>query len=106
MTETLAYLQPRHKLLLMTKGNITEQASKLERSGLKEYFVAAEIVELRQPLGELARAGVAPPRRPRGLSLSHDQTQQRALATPSEATSGGEPAMRATQSPHSAASAG
>jgi putative hydrolase of the HAD superfamily len=44
VAETLAYLQPRHKLLLMTKGNITEQASKIERSGLKEYFVAAEIV--------------------------------------------------------------
>ena len=28
----------------MTKGNITEQASKIERSGLKQYFVAAEIV--------------------------------------------------------------
>jgi putative hydrolase of the HAD superfamily len=44
VAETLAYLQPRHKLLLMTKGNITEQASKIERSGLKDYFVAAEIV--------------------------------------------------------------
>lgn len=28
----------------MTKGNITEQAGKVERSGLKEYFSAVEIV--------------------------------------------------------------
>ena len=42
--ETLAYLSSRHRLLLMTKGNITEQSSKIERSGLKEYFNATEIV--------------------------------------------------------------
>ena len=42
--ETLAYLSTRHQLWLMTKGNITEQSSKIERSGLKEYFNAAEIV--------------------------------------------------------------
>lgn len=42
--ETLQYLSARHKLILMTKGNVTEQSGKIERSGLKEYFVAAEIV--------------------------------------------------------------
>lgn len=42
--ETLAYLQPRHHLILMTKGHPAEQAGKVERSGLKEYFAAVEIV--------------------------------------------------------------
>jgi putative hydrolase of the HAD superfamily len=42
--ETLAYLAERHHLILMTKGNLTEQAGKVERSGLKEYFAAVEIV--------------------------------------------------------------
>ena len=42
--ETLDYLSQRHHLILMTKGNPTEQASKVERSGLKEYFAAIEIV--------------------------------------------------------------
>ena len=41
---TLEYLAARHKLILMTKGSITEQSSKIERSGLKNYFTAAEIV--------------------------------------------------------------
>lgn len=42
--ETLEYLTGRHHLILMTKGNFTEQAGKVERSGLKEYFAAVEIV--------------------------------------------------------------
>lgn len=43
--ETLDYLNRRgHHLIVMTKGNITEQAGKVERSGLKEYFSAVEIV--------------------------------------------------------------
>ena len=42
--ETLAYLNQRHHLILMTKGHPTEQAGKVERSGLKEYFSAVEIV--------------------------------------------------------------
>ena len=42
--ETLAYLSERHHLILMTKGAITEQTGKIERSGLKEYFAATEIV--------------------------------------------------------------
>ena len=41
---TLAYLAQRHHLLLMTKGAIAEQTGKIERSGLKEYFSAVEIV--------------------------------------------------------------
>ena len=42
--ETLQYLSPKHHLVLVTKGNPTEQTGKIERSGLKEYFAAAEIV--------------------------------------------------------------
>jgi len=42
--ETLDYLSQRHHLIMMTKGNPTEQAGKVERSGLKEYFAAVEIV--------------------------------------------------------------
>jgi putative hydrolase of the HAD superfamily len=42
--ETLQYLSARHHLILMTKGAIAEQTGKVERSGLKEYFAAVEIV--------------------------------------------------------------
>jgi putative hydrolase of the HAD superfamily len=42
--ETLDYLSQRHHLILMTKGAFTEQSGKMERSGLKEYFSAVEIV--------------------------------------------------------------
>ncbi len=42
--ETLGYLAQRHHLVLLTKGEITEQTGKIERSGLKEYFAAIEIV--------------------------------------------------------------
>ncbi|MGA2991973.1 MAG: HAD family hydrolase, partial [Candidatus Korobacteraceae bacterium] len=41
---TLRYLQPRHRLMLMTKGNALEQLGKIERSGLRPYFNAVEIV--------------------------------------------------------------
>jgi len=42
--ETLRYLGARHHLIMMTKGNPAEQSGKVERSGLKEYFSAVEIV--------------------------------------------------------------
>ncbi|HLY92161.1 MAG TPA: HAD family hydrolase [Candidatus Angelobacter sp.] len=43
--ETLQYLNGRgHHLVVMTKGNITEQSGKVERSGLRDYFAAVEIV--------------------------------------------------------------
>ncbi len=42
--ETLGYLGERHRLIMMTKGNPSEQAGKVERSGLREYFSAIEIV--------------------------------------------------------------
>ena len=42
--ETLPYLAERHRLIMMTKGAPAEQAGKVERSGLKEFFAAVEIV--------------------------------------------------------------
>jgi putative hydrolase of the HAD superfamily len=41
---TLEYLSARHRLILVTKGALAEQSGKIERSGLKEYFAATEIV--------------------------------------------------------------
>ncbi|HUI82784.1 MAG TPA: HAD family hydrolase [Candidatus Binatia bacterium] len=42
--ETLAELARRHHLFLLTKGNVTEQTGKVERSGLREHFTAIEVV--------------------------------------------------------------
>ena len=42
--ETLQYLSGRHHLILLTKGAVSEQSGKVERSGLKDYFAAVEIV--------------------------------------------------------------
>jgi putative hydrolase of the HAD superfamily len=47
--ETLEYLAPRHRLILLTKGALAEQSGKVERSGLKKYFVAVEIVAEKNP---------------------------------------------------------
>ena len=47
--ETLDYLAGRHHLILMTKGNFTEQSGKVERSGLKPYFAAVEVVPEKEP---------------------------------------------------------
>jgi putative hydrolase of the HAD superfamily len=45
VTDTLRYLAERqHRLILMTKGDFIEQSGKVERSGVKEYFAAVEIV--------------------------------------------------------------
>jgi putative hydrolase of the HAD superfamily len=41
---TLEKLHSRHRLLLVTKGNVKEQTGKFERSGLKPYFEAVEVV--------------------------------------------------------------
>jgi putative hydrolase of the HAD superfamily len=41
---TLEHLATRHHLILVTKGAIAEQSGKIERSGLKNYFAAVEIV--------------------------------------------------------------
>jgi putative hydrolase of the HAD superfamily len=42
--ETLAYLGERHHLILVTKGDLEEQSGKVERSDLKHFFRAVEIV--------------------------------------------------------------
>ncbi|MGO9777123.1 MAG: HAD family hydrolase [Terracidiphilus sp.] len=49
VSETLAELATRHRLILMTKGNHAEQADKLTRSGLASYFSAVEIVAEKDP---------------------------------------------------------
>ena len=41
---TLEHLSRRHHLIMVTKGAIAEQSGKIERSGLKDYFAAVEIV--------------------------------------------------------------
>jgi putative hydrolase of the HAD superfamily len=47
--ETLQYLCQRHRLILMTKGAFAEQTGKVERSGLKQYFAAVEVVAEKDP---------------------------------------------------------
>ena len=47
--ETLEYLAVRHRLILLTKGNLTEQTGKVERSGLKPRFAAVEVVAEKNP---------------------------------------------------------
>jgi putative hydrolase of the HAD superfamily len=42
--QTLQYLSQRHHLIMLTKGAMAEQSGKVERSGLKDYFAAVEIV--------------------------------------------------------------
>ena len=44
VAQTLEYLSARHRLILVTKGAVAEQTGKIERSGLKAYFAATEIV--------------------------------------------------------------
>jgi putative hydrolase of the HAD superfamily len=46
---TLEELSARHRLILLTKGDQTEQANKLARSGLGAYFSAVEIVAEKDP---------------------------------------------------------
>jgi putative hydrolase of the HAD superfamily len=46
---TLPDLASRHQLILMTKGNEAEQADKLARSGLRQYFSAVEIPREKTP---------------------------------------------------------
>jgi len=41
---TLEHLSGRHHLIMLTKGAFAEQTGKVERSGLKDYFAAIEIV--------------------------------------------------------------
>ncbi len=43
--DTLSYLHGRHKMIMLTKGNHSEQSGKVERSGLARFFDAVEIVK-------------------------------------------------------------
>ncbi|MGH9788790.1 MAG: HAD family hydrolase [Candidatus Acidiferrales bacterium] len=45
VAETLAYLVPRHRLFLFTKGHAGEQGRKVEMSGLQAFFEACTVVE-------------------------------------------------------------
>jgi putative hydrolase of the HAD superfamily len=61
--ETLRSLASRHKLILMTKGDQAEQADKVRRSGLAQYFAAIEIVAEKDPAtyhAVMARHELAP----------------------------------------------
>jgi putative hydrolase of the HAD superfamily len=49
VAEALKDLATRHRLILMTKGNQTEQADKLARSKLAPHFTAVEIVAEKDP---------------------------------------------------------
>ena len=42
--ETLTQLAARHRCILVTKGDVTEQQDKLERSGLRKHFHAVEVL--------------------------------------------------------------
>lgn len=44
VAETLEELSGRHRLLLVTKGDLGEQTAKLERSGLAPYFSGVEVL--------------------------------------------------------------
>jgi putative hydrolase of the HAD superfamily len=44
VTETLAYLAPRHDLFLLTKGDAEEQKLKIEQSGIEGFFQQVMIV--------------------------------------------------------------
>lgn len=63
--ETLAALAPAYPLMLITKGDLLHQTSKLERSGLQGYFSHVEVVSHKTAdvyARILNRHGVAPDR--------------------------------------------
>ena len=49
VTETLEHLSSQHRIILVTKGAVPEQSGKIERSGLRKYFVETEIVPEKNP---------------------------------------------------------
>jgi putative hydrolase of the HAD superfamily len=57
VAETLRALRERHRLILVTKGNVDEQQDKIERSGLREMF--AEVEVLPEKTAEMYRELVA-----------------------------------------------
>ena len=47
--ETLEDLSTRNRLILVTKGDMAEQSGKVERSGVRKYFAAVEVVPEKNP---------------------------------------------------------
>jgi putative hydrolase of the HAD superfamily len=47
--ETLKDLSQRNRLILLTKGAVAEQSGKIDRSGIRGHFSAAEIVSEKNP---------------------------------------------------------
>ena len=47
--ETLGELSQRHRLIMVTKGNLEEQTDKLERSGVRPFFSAIEVLAEKNP---------------------------------------------------------
>lgn len=63
--KVVARLAQSHRLLLVTKGDLLHQRSKLKRSGLAPFFGQVEVVSEKQPevyAEILQRIGVEPPR--------------------------------------------
>ncbi len=63
VAETVAVLAETHRLVLVTKGDLFDQESKLARSGLGDHFRAVEIVsekDARTYAALMQRQGVAP----------------------------------------------
>ncbi len=58
VTETLEYLSQRHSLFLVTKGDLTEQSAKVEKSGLRRHFLGVEVLPEKNALvyGSLLKA--------------------------------------------------
>ncbi len=49
VVDTLELLSRSHHLMLITKGDLLDQESKLERSGLRDYFRHVEVVTHKEP---------------------------------------------------------
>lgn len=49
VADTLALLAPRHRLVLITKGDLRDQERKLAKSGLAAHFSGVEIVSEKHP---------------------------------------------------------
>ena len=58
VAETLEYLSQRHSLFLVTKGDLTEQSAKVEKSGLRQHFLEVEVLPEKTALvyGSLLKA--------------------------------------------------
>jgi putative hydrolase of the HAD superfamily len=63
--DTIEALAPQYRLMLLTKGDLFDQESKLARSGIGEYFSAVEIVSDKNTATYrkvIAQAGIQPNR--------------------------------------------